>query len=106
MGIQWKSIPKRTPWHGGFWERLIGLTKTVLRKVLGKAFVTLPVLQTIIVEVKAVLNDRPLMYLSLDLSNPEPLTPSRLLCGRRITSLLGMGNDDILVSNYYKVKIL
>ena len=37
MGIQWKFIPKRAPWYGGFWERLIGLTKTALRKVLGKA---------------------------------------------------------------------
>ena len=42
--------------------RLIGLTKTALPKVLGKAFVTLPVLQTLIVEIEAVLNDRPLMY--------------------------------------------
>ncbi|GBM03007.1 hypothetical protein AVEN_14521-1 [Araneus ventricosus] len=35
--IQWKFIPPSSPWWGGFWERLIGLLKTILRKVLGKA---------------------------------------------------------------------
>ena len=95
MGIQWKLIPKRAPWYGGFWEHLIGLTKTALQKVLGKAFVTLPILQTLIVEIEAVLNDRPLTYVSSDLNNPEPLTPSHLLCGRSITSLPHkiMGNE-------------
>jgi len=87
LGVRWKFIPKRAPWYGGFWERLIGLTKTTLRKVLGRAFVTLPALQTLIVEIEAVLNDRPLTYVSTDLDDPNPLTPSHLLCGRRITSL-------------------
>ncbi|XP_065917547.1 uncharacterized protein [Dysidea avara] len=86
-GVRWKFIPKRAPWYGGFWERLIGITKTVLRKVLGKSFITLEVLQTLIVEVEAVLNDRPLTYLSADVTDPEPLTPSHLLYGRRMTML-------------------
>ena len=38
------------------WERLIGLTKTVL-KVLRQASVNLMTLQTIVVEMEAVLND-------------------------------------------------
>ena len=87
LRVQWKFIPKKAAWYGGFWERLIGLTKMALRKVLGKAFVTLPMLQTLIVEIEAVLNDRPLTYVSSDLSDPGPLTPSHLICGRRITSL-------------------
>ncbi len=33
-GVQWEFIPKRAPWYGGFWERLIGMTKTVIKKVL------------------------------------------------------------------------
>ena len=41
-GATWKFISKNAPWYGGFWERLVGLTKQSLRKVLGRAFVTLP----------------------------------------------------------------
>ena len=86
-GVNWRFIPKRAPWYGGFWERLIGLTKQSIRKVLGRAFVSLPVLQTIVVEIEAVLNDRPLTYVSSDVRDVEPLIPAHLLCGRRITSL-------------------
>ena len=35
-GIKWQFIPKRAPWYGGFWERLIGLTETTIKKVLGR----------------------------------------------------------------------
>lgn len=38
--IEWRSIPKRAPWFGAFWERLIGLTKNSLKKVLGRACVS------------------------------------------------------------------
>ena len=34
--VQWRFIPKRSPWYGGWWERLIGLTKSTLKKVLGR----------------------------------------------------------------------
>ncbi|XP_065896204.1 uncharacterized protein [Dysidea avara] len=86
-GVQWKFIPKRAPWYGGWWERLIGLTKMCLKKVLGRSKISLVVLQTLIVEVEATLNDRPLTHVSSDLSDAEPLTPSHLLHGHRITPL-------------------
>jgi hypothetical protein len=87
QGVEWKFIPKRAPWYGGFWERLIGLTMTALKKTLGRTSVTLEELQTLIVEVEAILNDRPITSVSGDINHEEPLTPSHLLYGRRITSL-------------------
>ena len=44
-------------------------------------------LQTIATEIEAVLNDRPITYMSSDVSDPEPLTPAHLLYGRRIVPL-------------------
>ena len=84
---QWQFIPKRAPWFGGFWERLIGLTKSSLKKTLGRTHATVESLQTIVVEVEALLNDCPLTYSSSDIGDPEPITPSHLLHGRRITTL-------------------
>ena len=97
QGIEWQFIPKRAPWYGGFWERLIGLTKSTIKTVLGRAAVNLCTLQTIVVEVEAILNDRPLTYVSSDIKDAEALTPAHLLYGRRITSLphLLVENDEI-----------
>ena len=35
--IDWKFIPSRSPWFGGMYERLIGLTKNLLKKSLGNS---------------------------------------------------------------------
>ena len=51
MGVTWRFVPKRAPWFRGFWERLISLTKTTLKKVLRRTFVNLVTFQTIIMEV-------------------------------------------------------
>ena len=93
-GTTWQFIPKRAPWYGGFWERLIGLTKTTLKKVLGRTFVSLTDLQTIVTEIEATLNDRPLTYISADVRDPEPLTPAHLLYGRRLVMLPYSTPDD------------
>ena len=92
--MTWQFIPKRAPWFGGFWERLIGLTKQTLIKTLGRTFVTLPVLETIIVEIEASLNDRPPTYILSDIDNIDPLTPAHLLYGRRMTTLPHSHGDD------------
>ena len=101
-GVVWKFIPKRAPWYGGFWERLIGLTKATIKKVLGRTYATLSSLQTIIVEVEAMLNDRPLTYLPSDITDPEPLTPAHLIYGRRITTLPHpmVEEDEVIDPNY------
>ena len=39
-GIQWKYIVDLTPWMGGLYERLVGLTKRALRKAIGNHCLT------------------------------------------------------------------
>ena len=53
---------------------------------VGRTHATLESLQTIVVEVEAVLNNRPLTYVSSDVTDADPITPSHLLHGRPIVS--------------------
>ena len=86
-GVEWRFIPKRVPWFGGFWERLIGLTKLTLKKVLGRTYTTLESLQTMTTEMEAVLNNQPLTYVSSDANDIGPITPAHLLHGEPIVTL-------------------
>ena len=86
-GVLWHFIPKHAPWYGGWWEHLIDLTKMSLKKVLGRSRVTLPDLQTLVVEVEAIINDRPMTHVSPNFNDAEPLTPVHLLHCHWIVSL-------------------
>ncbi|XP_071145384.1 uncharacterized protein [Mytilus edulis] len=66
FGTTWKFIPKRAPWYGGFWERLIGLTKDSIKKILVRSLIQIELLRTIVTEFEAILNVRPLTYVSSD----------------------------------------
>ena len=76
--------------------------KAALKKVLGRTFATLPSLQTITLEVEAILNDQTITYIPSDVNDPEPLTSAHLLYGRRITSLPHpvVENDELVDPNY------
>jgi len=54
--------------------------------MLGRTFVTLQTLQTVVVEIEGMLNDQPLTYASIVISDPEPLAPVYLMYGRMIVS--------------------
>ena len=71
-GIRWQFIVERAPWWGGFYERLVGSVKRCLKKSLGKTLLSFPDIVTMVTEVEAVLNSRPLTFLYLDIGdNPQ-----------------------------------
>ena len=85
--VKFRNIPVQSPWWGGSWERLIGVMKTTIKKTLGRALISSEELYTLIKEIQAVVNDRPLTYASGDLNDPEPLTPSKLLLGHDVRAV-------------------
>jgi hypothetical protein len=87
MRIIWKFIPKAAPWFGGWWERLIALTKTALRKMVGHTILSFTQLQTVSTQIEAIMNDRSLTKITTDMNSMQPLTPSHLLYGQRLTTL-------------------
>jgi hypothetical protein len=80
--FQWKYSVELASHTGGAWERLVGMVKTPLAKILGKADLYYVELVTILREIQGALNDRPLVAASEDTF--EVITPSHLLLGRRI----------------------
>jgi hypothetical protein len=80
--VKWKFNLERVPWWGGFFERLVGLVKRCLRKVLGNAKLTFEELLTTLVDVEGTLNSRPLTYIYDEVEN-DVLTPNHLIFGRR-----------------------
>ena len=64
------------------------LVKEPLRKVLGKALLTYTELYTVLTEVKAIINARPLTFVGDDIRDQEePITPAHLATGRSLRSL-------------------
>ncbi|GFS86575.1 integrase catalytic domain-containing protein [Trichonephila clavipes] len=77
--ISWKFIPPQVPWWGGFWERLIGLVKSTLRKTLGNTSFNHEEVYTVLCDCKSLINSRPLTYVTHDVEDLEPLTPAMFL---------------------------
>ena len=79
--IKWQFIPPFSPWHGGFWERIVRSIKTPLRKIAGGAKLKETELRTLLTKIEGVINSRPLTSLSSGDSH-RVITPMDLLSGR------------------------
>ena len=82
-----KFIVERSPWHGGWWERLERSVKEPLSKVLGKALLSYQELATVLTRIEAVINLRPLTTVSDDIRDLTSITPAHLALGRSLFSL-------------------
>lgn len=85
--ISWKFIPPNSPHFGGLWESGIKSVKFHLFRVLRENKLTYEELYTILTQIEAILNSRPLYPLSSNPTDLQPLTPAHLMIGRTLTSL-------------------
>ena len=80
-GTEWRFIPPSAPHFGGLWEAGVKATKFHLRRVMGEQLLTYEELTTLLCQVEACLNSRPLYPLSSDPLDDQALTPGHLLIG-------------------------
>ena len=92
--VTWRFIPEAAPWWGGFWERMVGVTKRCLKITLHLCNLSHDELAATLYELAFHLNLRPLTTV-----DDELLTPAHLLFGvtsiRRVLSPSGMFCDQI-----------
>ena len=67
QGVSWKFITERASHRGGHWERVCRQLKEPLRKVLGKAFLNYTEMLTVLTDIEALINSRPLTYIGDDI---------------------------------------
>ena len=82
--IEWKFNLSRAPWWGGFFERLIGITKNALSKAIGRALLTFQELEEILLDIECFMNNRPLAYLDEEFEQ-RAITPNILIHGKPTT---------------------
>ena len=79
QNIEWKFIPERAPHFGGLWEAAVKSMKFHLKRVIANTKFTFKEFTTILTQVEACLNSRPLTPMSCDSHGVEALTPGRFL---------------------------
>lgn len=79
--------PPAAPHFGGIWEWEVRSVKRALQVVIGTQAVAEDALLTVLIEVEGILNAKPLGYVSSNVADPDPVTPSMLLMRRRYASL-------------------
>ena len=100
--VHWSFNCPRAPWHGGFFEKMVGVTKSALQKTLGRALIGYEEFRTILSELTAIINDRPITPAPSDSDEPLALTPSQFLRGGPHYQALGalvpidrLGNEGV-----------
>ena len=87
QNIQWRFIPEHAPNFGGLWEAAVKSFKSHLCRDVGNVRLTFEELTTVLAQIEACLNSRPLVALSQDDDGIETLTPGHFLVGRPLEAL-------------------
>jgi hypothetical protein len=77
--INWHFIPAYTPNFGGLWESTVKSMKYHLKRSLGETILTYEEMSTLLCQVEAILNSRPISKDLSEASELDPLTPGHFL---------------------------
>lgn len=85
--VTWHFIPPHAPNFGGLWEAGVKSTKFHLKRVIGDSTLTFEEMTTLLTQIEACLNSRPISQLPTDHSDPSPLTPGHFLIGEPLITV-------------------
>ena len=102
LGTNWTFIPPSAPHFGRLLEAGVKSVKHHLRRVIGEHRLTIEEIYSLLCEIKACLNSRPLYPTSNDPDDPIPLTPGNFLISEPLT-LIPEPPSINFISNKYKL---
>ena len=97
--IDWRFNIAFAPWQGGIWERLVSCVKRCIKNVVGVRRISYIELQTLVMEIEAILNNRPLCQ-DYDSEIEDVLTPNHLIYGRRLENINDSKTISIEIDGY------
>ena len=100
------TIPEQSPWWGGFWKRLVRSVKSALRRCIGRATLSFEDFRTLIPEIEAEMNRRPITYLSDNRDDLRHLRPVYFLLTPGPSPLDGVPQSQALTARWrYRVAV-
>lgn len=105
-GTEWKLIPPRAPHFGGIWEAGVKAMKYHIKRVIGETILTFEKLITLLTQIEACLNSRPLTPLSDDPDDATALTPGHFLIGEPLTTVPEQNLLDVKINRLSRWKHL
>lgn len=85
--ISWQFLPPAAPHFGGLWEAGVKSVKHHMKRVLGASTPTVEEFTTLLCNIEACLNSRPIAPLNDDISSFDALTPGHFLIGAALKSV-------------------
>ncbi|XP_058456510.1 uncharacterized protein LOC131433913 [Malaya genurostris] len=85
--IAFHFIPPHAPTFGGLWEACVKSFKHHLRRIVGNSQLPYEAFSTVLVQIEACLNSRPITPLSNDPNDEEALTPGHFIIGRPLLAV-------------------
>ncbi|CAG7784723.1 unnamed protein product [Allacma fusca] len=87
VGIRWHFNPPSAPHFGGLWEAGVKLVKNHMKRVMGTTTLNFEELTTVLAQIEACVNSRPISPLSTDPEDLSALTPGHFLIGQPLNSI-------------------
>lgn len=106
--INWHYIPARSPHFGGLWEAGIKSAKFHLRRIVGNVALTYEDFNTVLTQIEAVMNSRPISPMSSDPNDLSFLTPGHFLIYDALNSIPEREIEEVQINrldHYRRLKL-